>query len=324
MTDQGALESQLAGLRAQREQLVALVGDDPHSPLIPLQEELAVAIDGIIERLSLLREQAGENNEREEEGGQQATTGASTLPPPPPTEGQEQQQQEPSFPVVVGALCLAPRVFDRRRARAVVEEVESFKGTCLVTWVHPRKHGEIVCRSWKKGRSCKFSGPDCRFSHGIEVPLSGLLPDDGGGDSSWLASLRSGSQVLACYLDRVWYEATAEGPATPAAAAGAGAAASSMLLAVRFKGFEDDGPVSVPADSSHLAPLEAACTEPEMDGVGGGNAGSSDGGEPKEEEEEEESDLEDAWAADAAAAGCGGERDGNMTAGAFFQERVLG
>lgn len=37
MTDQGALESQLAGLRAQREQLVALVGDDPHSPLIQLQ-----------------------------------------------------------------------------------------------------------------------------------------------------------------------------------------------------------------------------------------------------------------------------------------------
>lgn len=42
MTDQGALESQLAGLRAQREQLVALVGDDPHSPLIPLQVCTAV------------------------------------------------------------------------------------------------------------------------------------------------------------------------------------------------------------------------------------------------------------------------------------------
>lgn len=173
-------------------------------------------------------------------------------------------------------------------------------------------------------RSCKFSGPDCPFSHGVEVPLSGLLPDDGGGGgSSWLASLRSGSRVLAFYHDRVWYEATAEGPARPAA--GAGAAASSMLLAVRFKGFEADGPVSVPADSSHLAPLEAVFTAPEIHGVGGGIGGSSDGGEHEEEEEEkEESDLEDAWAADAAAAGRGRERDGNMTAGAFFQERVLG
>ncbi|CAM9541423.1 unnamed protein product, partial [Ectocarpus fasciculatus] len=203
MTDQGALESQLAGLQAQREQFVALVGDDPHSPLIPLQEELAVAIDGIRERLSLLRKQAGENDEQQQEEGHQATAAASTAPPlPPPLAREEHQEQEPSFSVVVGALCLAPRVFDRRRARAVVEEVDGSKGTCLVTWVHPRQHGEIVCRYWKEGRSCKFSGPDCQFSHGIEVPLSGLLPDDGGGEgggSSWLASLRSGSRVLARY-----------------------------------------------------------------------------------------------------------------------------
>lgn len=50
-----------------------------------------------------------------------------------------------------GDPCLAPRVFDRRRARAVVEEVlPGSGGVCLVTWLHPRQRGELVCRYWKE------------------------------------------------------------------------------------------------------------------------------------------------------------------------------
>lgn len=54
-----------------------------------------------------------------------------------------------------GDPCLAPRVFDRRRARAVVEEVlpaGSSGSICLVTWLHPRQRGELVCRYWKEVR----------------------------------------------------------------------------------------------------------------------------------------------------------------------------
>lgn len=47
-------------------------------------------------------------------------------------------------------MCLAPRVFDRRRALALVEAVDAPRGTCLVTWVHPRQKREIVCRYWKE------------------------------------------------------------------------------------------------------------------------------------------------------------------------------
>lgn len=52
----------------------------------------------------------------------------------------------------VGDTCLAPRVFDRRRARAVVEAIDASKGTCTVTWVNPRQRGEIPCRFWKEVR----------------------------------------------------------------------------------------------------------------------------------------------------------------------------
>lgn len=50
----------------------------------------------------------------------------------------------------VGNVCLAPRIFDRRRARAIVEKIGSSKGTCLVTWVYPRQRGELPCRYWKE------------------------------------------------------------------------------------------------------------------------------------------------------------------------------
>lgn len=57
-------------------------------------------------------------------------------------------EELPTF--TVGDVCLAPRVFDRRRARAIVEKVDSDKGTCLVTWVYPRQKGELPCRYWKE------------------------------------------------------------------------------------------------------------------------------------------------------------------------------
>lgn len=242
-----------------------------------------------------------------------------------------------------------------------------------------------------KGRSCKFSGPDCPFSHGVEVSMSDLLPDDdnrdweacspaatpasaaaaaadddddsddgvaaaawlpkdqqagtdGGNDGkakaatdashgsgtagsgttgsgsgtakkttggAWLADLRSGSRVLARFHDRVWYEATAEGPVT-----------AGKQISVRFRGFEDDGALYVPANSSHLAPLEVVngSRRGRRRGRGEGGPGASSDSGGGEEGEGKESDLEDAWA-DAAA----GSGDGDtFSAERFFQERVLG
>lgn len=54
--------------------------------------------------------------------------------------------------VGVGDIHLAPRVFDRRRARAVVEAIDPSKGTCTVSWKYPRQKGEIPCRFWKEVR----------------------------------------------------------------------------------------------------------------------------------------------------------------------------
>lgn len=165
-----------------------------------------------------------------------------------------------------------------------------------------------------KERNCKFSGRDCAFSHGVEVPLADLLPDphdrkksattvantslhsSSEGDD-WLASLRAGSRVLARYHDRVWYEAAAEGPATGGS------------LAVCFKGFEDDGPVVIPADHAHLAPLDTGANGLADARGNDGGLGASPGSDG------EESDLEDAWAD----APSGDDGEGNR----FFQERVL-
>ena len=128
---------------------------------------------------------------------------------------------------------------------------------------------------------------------------------------SWLAVLRSGSRVLARYHDRVWYEAAAEGPVT-----------AGKQLSVRFRGFEDDGPVVVPANSAHLAPLEVE----DGGGRGGRRRGRGEGAAAASsncegEGEGKDSDLEDAWA-DAAAGGSGG--GDVVSAERFFQERVLG
>lgn len=185
-----------------------------------------------------------------------------------------------------------------------------------------------------QGRNCKFSGPDCPFSHGVEAPLCDLLPASNSvaEEEDWLASIYAGSRLLARYHDRVWYEATAEErlPATPSTGDRRG------FLAVRFKGFEEDGPVTVAADASHLAPLEtlgganaggmeggnAAQTD---DGQGGGSGGGGSCGAASGSEEED-SDLEDAWA-DAPrvfdAGNVNANNDDDDDAG-FFQERVLG
>ena len=214
---------------------------------------------------------------------------------------------------------------------------------------HPAAHRP--CLWGKKDRSCKHSGPDCPFSHGVEVPSTDLLPfkrdganlagdasastleertgqerrgkggrgepsssDRGAnaGDDDWLASLSSGHghRVLARYHDRVWYEATVEG------AAGEGGS-----LAVRFKGFEDDGSVSIPADHSHLAPVEEGA-----DGIAGLSRGGGSGGggglDGSPGSDGEENEIEDAWA-DAAHTTAKKGADGETGSG-FFQERVLG
>ncbi|CAM9670350.1 unnamed protein product, partial [Scytosiphon promiscuus] len=311
-------------------------------------------------------QEAGQRHNSDEENVGTATPSGGDPRPPslpaatadvPAPAAEDASAPNLSSPIFsVGDCCLAPRVFDRRRALATVEEVDRSNGTCLVTWLHPRQRGELVCRYWKEGRNCKFAGPDCPFSHGVEVSLSALLPESGGtgsarqrggasptatppagaaagaaagdagaaawllkggtnedgrggdggdrgpettarqafdpnsnstsrgsatsgtegggdenvhgvaddgssGDRAWLESLRSGSRVLARYYDRVWYEATVEDRSdSPASAHNTG-----RSLAVRFKGFEDDGPVLLPADSAHLAALD-----PDSTGCGGG------------------------------------------------------
>lgn len=87
------------------------------------QEELNTAIDAILQRLGT------------------AATGTPTQPVEAVADGSQ---------FAVGDMCLAPRVFDRRRALALVEAVDAPSGTCLVTWVHPRQKREIVCRYWKE------------------------------------------------------------------------------------------------------------------------------------------------------------------------------
>lgn len=163
-----------------------------------------------------------------------------------------------------------------------------------------------------KGRTCKFSGRDCSFSHGIEVPLVDLLPDsksdhvagaeqassrEPSGTEQWLATVGAGSRLLARFHDRVWYDATAEGPSV------------NGRIAVCFTGFEDEGCVFLPADLSHLAP-----PDDQVDDADGRQGVSGDGAS-----DEEESELEDAWAEEIPEGD-----DGERGTGTFFRERVLG
>lgn len=123
--------------------------------------------------------------------------------------------------------------------------------------------------------------------------------------------------MLARYHDRVWYEArVVESTATAAAAAeGDGS------LRVRFDGFEDEGAVTIPADTSNLAPLGESDsstaglpTEQDRDPVRPSKAG---GGESTAAEGSggDSSDLEAVWA-DAPDLLGPGE--------VFFKGRVLG
>ncbi|CAM9494663.1 unnamed protein product, partial [Discosporangium mesarthrocarpum] len=145
--------------------------------------------------------------------------------------------------------------------------------------IYPRHKREIVCRFWKQAEGCKLAGSDCPFSHGVEVQLSELrqcgglaprTPSPGGSgrgvgegaSAEWVASLTTGSRVLAKFHDRVWYAATVEG------------SAEGSTIAVRFSGYEDT-PEIIPAQASHLAPLED---------------------EENVSEGSDESELEDPWA----------------------------
>ena len=187
----------------------------------------------------------------------------------------------------------------------------------------------------QKGRNCKFSGRDCSFSHGIEVPLLELLLPDENYNSSNRGSGQTTSAVNeAGALSR-------EPCAVPEAGVGASAGSGRMsaaerwlatldagsrvlaryhdrvwydataehpavdgFLAVRFTGFEDEGSVSLPANLSHLAP-------PDYDDGAGSRGGGGVGASPARDDEE--SELEDAWAND----------DGDDDE-FFFRERVLG
>lgn len=188
--------------------------------------------------------------------------------------------------------------------------------------------------------SCKFSGPNCSFSHGVELSLADLLPDKNqlglkpatatAGNSmavtsskskaptsetneaaEWLRSLDAGSRVLARYHDRVWYKAVV----SESTAAAAAAAAGDGSLCVRFDGFEDEGPVCIPADTCNLAPLgesdsstAGSRAEKDNDRIAPVSAAAEDSGE-------DNSDLEDAWA------------DAPDLLGpeeVFFMERILG
>ena len=169
-----------------------------------MKNELAVTIDGINQRLSLLRGDGGQ----EQEATAAATATATALPSSFSLLPEKEQEARagggygddgddggggggggpsgadnptgrscagsPPTRFVAGDTCLAPRVFDRRRARAVVEEVlPGDSGTCLVTWLHPRQRGELVCRYWKEVRR-GGGGVVCVFRR-IEL-ASWLLP----------------------------------------------------------------------------------------------------------------------------------------------------
>lgn len=113
----------------------------------------------------------------------------------------------------------------------------------------------------------------------------------------------AGSRLLARYHDRVWYDATAEGPSV------------NGRIAVCFTGFEDEGCVSLPADLSHLAP-----PEDQVDDAAGRQGVSGDeGGASPALAGDEESELEDAWAEEIPEGD-----DGEKGTGTFFRERVLG
>lgn len=154
------------------------------------QAELAVAIDGIHLRLSSLPEQHEDVRQQQEQQQPEPPAARqrqdsdddndgdakssdvepppSPLPAAPPTAtadattcpatagaaaaAAEDASRSGLPPAVfsVGDCCLAPRVFDRRRALATVEEVDRANGTCLVTWLHPRQRGELACRYWKE------------------------------------------------------------------------------------------------------------------------------------------------------------------------------
>lgn len=178
----------------------------------------------------------------------------------------------------------------------------------------------------------------------MEAQLCDLLPDNNNSNNNvteeddWLASITAGSRLLARYHDRVWYEAIAEERLPAMSSTGDRDGDRRGFLAVRFKGFEADGPVPVAADPSHLAPLEtpgdrgnasdterigSAQTDHAQNGGGGGSGGGGRGGATGSEEEEE-SDLEDAWADAPRVYEVGNGSARSDDGDAFFQERVLG
>lgn len=118
--------------------------------------------------------------------------------------------------------------------------------------------------------------------------------------AEWLTDLRSGSRVLARYVDRVWYEAVAEGPA------------SNGSLMVQFDGFEEDGSVPIPAAVSHLAPLESAGLGAESIGMEG------------EDEDSGSNEAGTGDAVDGRAPAPPRESEMSDDDALFFTERVLG
>lgn len=123
------------------------------------------------------RRQGKEQEQEQEQDQEQAVTATPTSPPFPREEDDDgaAATKPPTLPATstesrsfaAGDYCLAPRVFDRRRARAVVEEVlvPGCNGTCLVTWLHPRQRGELVCRYWKEVSQLRAAFCFGRCSH---------------------------------------------------------------------------------------------------------------------------------------------------------------
>lgn len=95
----------------------------------------------------------------------QAAASAAAAPAAAATTEDANRPGLPSTVFSVGDCCLAPRVFDRRRALARVEEVDRSNGTCLVTWLHSRRRGELVCRYWKEVRE----EDEARLINGVDA-----------------------------------------------------------------------------------------------------------------------------------------------------------
>ncbi|KAM7266271.1 hypothetical protein ACFE04_004168 [Oxalis oulophora] len=163
-------------LQEQRESLIAineaLASDPSNSDLLSVQEELVDAIKHAEESLLYLKRarllrQADSVLQNSNCSAQNEVKAPTVVPQPFWIE--DELEEELDFPV--GSKCRF-RYTDGRWYNGQIVELETSQNTAKISFLTPTSENMLMCKFFLQQR-CHF-GNNCRFSHGIDVPLSSL------------------------------------------------------------------------------------------------------------------------------------------------------